>query len=116
MSKTELMGVAIWACSVLIASFSQVMLKMAANKEHASFVMEYMNPITIGAYMILAVSMLMTRYGLKFVDYSFWSPILESMSYILAPLFGVLLLKEKISRRRILGFAIMLVGVFIFAF
>ena len=112
---SEVMGALIWTCSVLIASFSQVMLKMAANKKHDSLLKEYLNPITIGAYVILAVSMIMTRYGMKFVDYSSWSPVLESLSYISAPLFGVWLLKEKITKRRMLGFAVMIVGILIFA-
>ena len=36
---------------VLAASFSQVLLKKAAGKQHKSFLREYLNPWVIGGYM-----------------------------------------------------------------
>nr|MCR5161408.1 EamA family transporter [Lachnospiraceae bacterium] len=52
-------------------------------------------------------------YALRVVPYSY-SPIIESTSYIFIPVFGVFLLHEKISRRRLLGIGIMLIGILIF--
>jgi drug/metabolite transporter (DMT)-like permease len=37
------------------------------------------------------------------------------MSYIFVPVIGVLLLKEKISRRRLIGMGIMIAGIVIFS-
>jgi len=44
-----------------------------------------------------------------------YSPLIEPLSYIFVPVIGVLVLKEKISRRRLLGMLIMLVGIVIFS-
>lgn len=100
--------------SVLISSFSQVLLKIAANKKHESKLKEYLNPIVIIAYGIFFASTLLTMYALKFVPLTM-SPIIESASYIFVPIFGVLMLKEKISKRRLTGMGIMLIGMIIFA-
>lgn len=106
--------IAIWMFSVLISSFSQVLLKKAANKTYENRIREYVNPIVITAYGIFFISTLLTMYALKYVPLSM-SPVIESASYIFAPVFGVLMLKEKISRRRLLGMGIMLIGIFIFS-
>lgn len=106
--------IAIWMFSVLISSFSQVLLKIAANKKHESKLKEYLNPIVIIAYGIFFASTLLTMYALKFVPLTM-SPIIESASYIFVPIFGVLMLKEKISKRRLTGMGIMLIGMIIFA-
>ena len=42
-------------------------------------------------------------------------PIIEPLSYIFVPVIGVLVLKEKISKRRLLGIAIMFVGIAVFS-
>lgn len=106
--------IAIWMFSVLISSFSQVLLKIAANKKYESRIREYMNPIVITAYGIFFLSTLLTMYALKFVPLTM-SPVIESTSYIFVPIFGVLMLKEKISKRRLLGMGIMLIGMLVFA-
>ena len=43
--------------SLLIASTSQVLLKMGAQREYSSFLREYLNPFVIGGYGLLMVSM-----------------------------------------------------------
>ena len=106
--------IAIWMFSVLISSFSQVLLKIAANKKYESRIREYMNPIVITAYGIFFLSTLLTMYALKFVPLTM-SPVIESTSYIFVPLFGVFMLKEKISKRRLLGMGVMLIGMLVFA-
>ena len=105
--------VAVWMFSVLISSFSQVLLKIAANKKYENRIREYLNPIVIIAYGIFFLSTLLTMFALKYVPLTM-SPIVESASYIFVPVFGVLMLKEKISRRRLLGMAVMIAGIMIF--
>lgn len=104
----------IWIISVFISSIAQVMLKAEANKEHESRLKEYLNPMVIGAYGIFFVSVFLTYYALKYVPLTY-SPIVEPLSYIFVPVIGVLLLGEKISKRRVLGMAIMIVGIMIFS-
>ena len=104
----------VWIISVLISSVAQVMLKAEANKEHESRLKEYLNPMVISAYGIFFLSTFLTMYALKYVPLTY-SPIIEPLSYIFVPLIGVLVLKEKISRRRVLGIVIMLVGIAVFS-
>ncbi len=104
----------IWIISVLISSIAQVMLKAEANREHESRLKEYLNPMVITAYGIFFLSTFLTMYALKYVPLTY-SPIIEPLSYIFVPVIGVLALKEKISRRRVLGIAVMFVGIVIFS-
>ena len=104
----------VWIISVFISSIAQVMLKVEANRKHESRVREYLNPMVITAYAIFFLSTFLTMYALKKVPLTY-SPIIEPLSYIFVPVIGVLVLKEKISRRRILGIAIMFVGIVIFS-
>ena len=104
----------VWIISVLISSIAQVMLKAAANKPHESRLKEYLNPMVIGAYGIFFLSTFLTMYALKYVPLTY-SPIIEPLSYIFVPVIGVLVLKEKLSRRRVLGIVIMLAGIVIFS-
>ena len=105
--------IAIWMLSVFISSVAQVMLKIAANKTYTSRIREYLNPLVIIAYGIFFASTILTMYALKYVPLTM-SPIIESTSYIFVPVLGVFMLKEKITARRWLGMAVMLVGIFIF--
>ena len=104
----------IWIISVFISSIAQVRLKVEANKPHKSRLQEYLNPLVAGAYGIFFVSVFLTYYALKYVPLTY-SPIVEPLSYIFVPLIGVLLLKEKISGRRVLGMIIMIVGIAVFS-
>lgn len=105
--------IAIWMFSVFISSVSQVMLKIAANKTYDKKIKEYLHPIVITAYGIFFISTLLTMYALKFVPLTM-SPIIESTSYIFVPVLGFLILREKISKRRLLGMGIMVIGIFVF--
>ena len=106
--------IVIWIISVFISSVAQIMLKVEANKEHESRMKEYLNPMVIGSYAIFFLSTFLTMYALKYVPLTF-SPIIEPLSYIFVPVIGVLVLKEKISKRRLLGMAIMFVGIAVFS-
>ncbi len=105
---------AVWMFSVFISSVAQIMLKAAANREYPSRIREYLNPIVISAYGIFFLSTILTMYALKYVPLTM-SPIIEPCSYIFVPVLGWLILKEKVSRRRILGMAIMFIGIAVFS-
>ncbi len=104
----------VWIISVLISSIAQVMLKAEADKKHESRLKEYLNPMVITAYGIFFLSTFLTMYALKYVPLTY-SPIIEPLSYIFVPVIGVLVLKEKISKRRMLGIAVMMVGIAVFS-
>jgi len=112
MSRLEI-SVCILLLSVFISSVSQIILKKAAGKVYASPLREYLNPMVIGAYSLFFCSVILTMIALKYVPLSM-SPILESTGYIFVSVMGYFFLKEKFSRRKLAGFALILAGIVIF--
>ena len=112
MSRLQ-MSVCLLLFSVFISSVSQILLKKAANSTYESTIKEYMNPLVIGAYGMFFCSVILTMLALRYVPLSM-SPILESTGYIFVSVMGYFFLKERFTRRKLLGFALILVGVIIF--
>ena len=107
------MSVCLLLFSVFISYVSQILLKKAANRTYESTIKEYMNPLVIGAYGMFFCSVILTMLALRYVPLSM-SPILESTGYIFVSVMGYFFLKERFTRRKLLGFALILVGVIIF--
>ena len=99
--------------SVFISSVSQILLKKAVLESRESTLKEYMNPMVIGAYGLFFCSVILTMLALKHVPLSM-SPILESTGYIFVSVMGYIFLKERFSRRKLMGFALILAGIVIF--
>ncbi len=107
-------SVIILLTSVLISSVSQIMLKISANKEHESRIKEYLNPLVIIAYVMFLGSTVLTMIALRHLPLSL-QPMIESASYIFIAVMGYFLLKERFTKRKILGMALILLGIFIFS-
>lgn len=100
----------IYIFSVFISSVSQIMLKSSANKKYDSRLKEYLNPMVIIAYGIFFLATLVTVYAYKGIPLSL-GPILETTGYLWVSLLGYFILKEKISRRKLLGLAVVIIGI-----
>ncbi|MDO4272815.1 MAG: EamA family transporter [Eubacteriales bacterium] len=107
-------AVCILLVSVFISSVSQILLKKAANRKYTSPLKEYLNPLVIGAYAMFFGSVILTMLALRYVPLSM-SPILESTGYIFVSVLGYFFLKERFSRRKLLGIALILVGIAVFS-
>lgn len=112
MSRLEV-SVCVLLFSVFISSVSQILLKKAANRTYETPLKEYLNPLVVGAYGLFFCSVILTMLALKHVPLSM-SPILESTGYIFVSAMGYIFLKEKFTRRKLCGFALILAGVIIF--
>lgn len=99
--------------SVIIASFSQILLKKSAKKQHASLMQEYVNPYVIIGYGMMVVSTILTILAYRGVAYKN-GPVIESLGYILIMFLSFLFFREKITRRKLLGNLLILVGIFVF--
>lgn len=99
--------------SVSAASVSQLLLKKSAMKKYASVIKEYLNPLVIGGYGILFLSMLLTIYAYSGMDYKN-GPIIESFGNVIVLVLGYLFLKEKISFKKLIGIACIMVGMAVF--
>ena len=99
--------------SGIISLVSQIILKKAAGKTYDSALKEYLNPMVIGAYGMFFCSVILTMLALKYVPLSM-SPIIESTGYIFVSVMGYFFLKERFTRRKLAGFALILAGIVIF--
>ena len=101
--------------SVLLSSLSQVVLKKSANKKYSNHMAEYLNPYVIGAYGVFVIATVLTALAYRGVPLSM-GPVLEATGYIYIAFLSVLVLKEKLSFRRIMGNILIIAGVLIYAF
>lgn len=99
--------------AVIISSFSQILLKKSAKKHYSSFVREYLNPLVIIGYGMMVVSTLLIIAAYHGLDYKN-GPIIESLGYILVMVLSYLFFKERVSRRKIMGYALILLGFVVF--
>ncbi len=100
--------------SVMIASFSQVLLKLSAKKTYKNKISEYLNPHVIIAYALFFSTTLITVTCFNFIDLS-TGVIIESTGYIFVGFLSYVFLKEKYSKRKLIGTLLIFVGVFIFS-
>jgi len=105
--------VSIFLVSVLIASFSQILLKISADKEHKSIVSEYLNFNVIAGYGLLFLSTILTIAAYKGLDYKN-GPIIESVGYIYVLFLSSIILREKITKNKIMGNILIILGILIF--
>lgn len=99
--------------SVSIASVSQLLLKKSSMKTYSSVVREYLNPLVIGGYGLLVLSMLLTIYAYTGMDYKN-GPVIESLGNVFVLVLGCLFLKERITVRKLLGIACIMGGMAVF--
>ena len=100
-------------CSVVIASFSQVMLKLGAGKTYSSKIREYLNFYVITGYGMLFVSMVITVVAYSRLSY-LSVPVVEAVGYVLVPVLSYFIFKEKLSKRKMLGILFILAGIVIY--
>lgn len=100
--------------SVFIASVSQIMLKLSTTKTYRSQLQEYLNPIVISAYALFLGCTFLTMYALKVVPLSL-GVILEASGYIFVTVLSRMFLHEKFGKQKLLGLAVIMAGMLIYA-
>lgn len=99
--------------SLFISSVSQIMLKSSADSKYESKIREYLNPRVIIAYGLFFGASLITTIAYRGVPLSL-GPVLESFGYIFVTILGRIFLHEKVSRRKMLGLTLILIGIAVF--
>ena len=100
--------------SVLISSFSQILLKISANKEHQTKKDEYLNSNVFYAYMLFLISSLLTVIAYRGVPLSI-GPVFEATGYIWVSLLSMFILHEKISTKKWIGLGFIIIGIVVFS-
>lgn len=99
---------------VLFSSLSQVLLKVAANKEYSNKLGFLINYRVLLAYAILlAITFINSYFIFSNLELTVISMI-ETLGYIFVPIISIVLLKEKINQRLIFGILFISLGCIIF--
>lgn len=99
--------------SVAVASFSQILLKKSAGKTYESVLREYLNPLVIIGYGMMIVSTLLTVAGYEGLEYKNGA-VIESLGFVLVMILSRLFFGEKITKKKLLGNSLILLGIIIF--
>ena len=114
MSGTVLAFAALNLLGVLVSAVSQVMLKKSASREHGSVVREYLNPLVIFAYALFVGATLLSVLSYRGIPLSM-GPILDATGYLWVTLFGVTIVHERMSARKLLALALIVCGIVVYA-
>lgn len=102
--------VIIYILSIVIASYSQILLKKGAINKKNIFINKY----TIIGYSLMILSTLFSLIGYKGVSMSL-SQMLQILGFIFVAIFSYLLLHEKTNNRFIIGMTIIVIGIVIYS-
>jgi drug/metabolite transporter (DMT)-like permease len=102
--------IVIFISASLISAFSQILLKTAAKQAYSSWIYEYLNVKVITAYFIFFLATLITVYCYKVVPLS-TGAMLEATGYVFVTVLGRIILKERVSMQKIIGMALVIIGV-----
>lgn len=104
--------ICLFLLGVLVAAISQILLKIEAEKEHKSFIAEYLNVRVIVSYVLFFGATFITVLCYKFIPLSLGA-MLDACGYVFVTVMGYFILKEKVSTRKLGGIILILVGVVI---
>jgi len=106
--------VLLMAMSNLIAGFSQILLKKAAVKPTKRWIDQYLNPLVIVAYGLFFGSTIFSMLGYKGLPLSM-TPVFNALSQLIVALLAYLFLRERPSKQRLLGLAVVVLGIVVFS-
>jgi len=100
---------------VLISSVSQILLKKGAivNEGRTGFAAQYLNRYVIGGYLLLLIAMLIPFYVYQLVELKYGA-VMEPLGYVFVMILSYLAFGEKITPRRLIGNALIILGVVLF--
>lgn len=99
--------------SVIVAAFAQILLKKSAEKTYSSPIREYLNVYVIFGYGLMFLSMFITIMAYSGLDFTN-VPVIESLGYIVVMILSYFFFKEKITKRKLLGMAVIMAGIFVY--
>ena len=97
------------------SAVSQILLNVSAEKKYENRVKEYLNPWVVLSYMILAVVLVTNIYLLGFMNLKEENAI-ASLTYVFVLILSRIVLKEKITLKKILGNVLIIIGILIFIY
>ena len=108
------LGICLALGANFIAAVSQLLLKRSSAKDYDSWLRSYLNLPVLSAYGLLLLTLLINMLAMKNIDMVL-AAVLATSGQVFVPVLSRIFLKEKISRRRVLGMALIVVGIFVFS-
>ena len=96
-----------------ISAVANLVLKTAANKKYKNFFKKFLNVRVIGSYGIFLIANLINVLALKNMELKY-VPALQATSFIWVLLLSVLVLKERPTKKKLIGNALILIGLAVF--
>ena len=96
---------------VFISSCSQILLKKGSSKENKGIYI-FLNKNVIIGYSIFFLITLLVAYLYKYIDLSVGA-VLDSSGYIFISVLSYIFLKETISKKKMLGIFVIIIGILI---
>ena len=100
-------------CGTFFSAISQVLLKQSANATYKNPIREYLNWRVIVAYGIFFGVLLLNTYCYTKVDMRF-GPVIDTAAYVFVLIFSWAILKEKITKGKLIGNLIIIAGIIIY--
>ena len=94
-------------------AISLILLKQSADKTYTHPLLEYLNWRVILSYMIFAAVLLLNTYAFTKVEMKYGA-VIDTCSYFFVMILSWIILKEKITKKRIIGNLLIMSGVFIY--
>ncbi len=111
MNEIHPLAVALFLISPLVSAFSQIILKRSADDASLTGIRYYLNIRVIFAYALFFGCMLLNIWAYSLGMQLSLGTILESSGYLYVMLLSALFLKEKITRRKLIGNALIVLGI-----
>lgn len=100
--------------SMILTCVSQILLKYSTTKKHESLLSVYLNLYVISSYIMLGISILVGVVVYTEMDYKY-GPVFMSLNYCIIMIASRVIFNEKITRNKMIGNILIVVGVIIFA-
>ena len=91
------------------SAISQILLKQSANIQYSNPLREYLNWRVILAYFLFFGILLLNTWCYTKVDMRY-GPVIDTAAYVFVLLLSKVILKEKITKRKIAGVILILIG------
>lgn len=104
----------IMVAGAFLTAISQLLLKQSANQKHKNFLAEYLNWRVIVSYGIFAGVLLANTYAYTKVDMKYGS-IIDTLAYVFVFFLSIFILKEKMTRKKLVGNLLIILGILIYS-
>lgn len=99
--------------SAFFSALSQILLNISAAKTYKSKIYEYMNPWVIASYGILFCVLITNIYCMRYVSLKNAHALVAS-TYAFVLILSSIFLKEKITKKKVIGNIILIAGIIVF--